>query len=282
MNAADLARLELAKRAYKATQASEAEVQTGVRRARLALTRPKRRRNWFSKGLVFVVLAVGSLAYAKPNAIGEIVEKVLPREGAAGKRGVGGRLAELAAPVEEATKLGRATLSLNALGAATQQLKREVADHSALVAPQAEEATAPQAAETAAPQVATAAKKISKSGASSASTASTNAALAAALASNASGTSTAATKAATPSASWGRVSQAMADGNQSEALAALDQLSASSDDRTRDKADLGRAQLLMSRGETSSACALASSLTHRRAGGRIERQAQLLLKSCTR
>jgi hypothetical protein len=90
MNAADLARLELAKRAYKATQPGELEVQTGVRRARLSLTRPKRRRNWFSKGLVFVVLAVGSLAYAKPNAIGEIVEKVLPREDVAGKRGASG------------------------------------------------------------------------------------------------------------------------------------------------------------------------------------------------
>ena len=72
----------------------------------------------------------------------------------------------------------------------------------------------------------------------------------------------------------------MAEGNPSEALAALGQLSASGDDRTRDKADLGRAQLLMSQGETSAACSLASSLTHRRAGSRIERQAQLLLKSC--
>ena len=71
MNAADLARLELAKRAYKATQASEAEVQTGVRRARLALTRPKRRRNWFSKGLVFVVLAVGSLAGMLERIVGK-------------------------------------------------------------------------------------------------------------------------------------------------------------------------------------------------------------------
>ncbi|MES1186497.1 MAG: hypothetical protein ABUL60_21980, partial [Myxococcales bacterium] len=86
MNAADLARLELAKRAYKAAEPRDAEVQTGVRRARLWLGRPRPRRTWFSKGLVLVVLAVGSLAYAKPQAAGELVEKVLRRDDTSGSK----------------------------------------------------------------------------------------------------------------------------------------------------------------------------------------------------
>jgi hypothetical protein len=270
MNTADLARLELAKRAYQATQAGEAEVQTGVRRARLALTRPKRRRSWFSKGLVFVVLAVGSMAYAKPNALGELVEKVLPREDGAGKRGAGGRLAALAAPIEEATKLGHATRSLKGLGAST--LKRNVADDGELVASREVEAAAEKVAATA--------KKTSRSATVSTNAARTNAALAAALADGSSSAPASEAKATKPTSDWGRVGQALANGNQAEALAALAELSASGDERTRDKADLGRAQLLMSQGETTAACSLARSLTHRRAGSRIERQAQLLLKSC--
>lgn len=276
MNAADLARLELAKRAYKATQASEAEVQTGVRRARLALTRPKRRRNWFSKGLVFVVLAVGSLAYAKPNAIGEIVEKVLPREDSAAKRGAGGRLAALATPLEEATKLGHASLRLRSLtssdsnpGATAVPNPGSIANSDPISNPSADSTPAD------------ASQKPSRSTATSVRTVRTarkSPALAAALADGSA--SSPAAKAAKPTSDWGRVGQALAEGNQSEALAALSELSASSDDRTRDKADLGRAQLLMSQGETTAACSLARSLTHRRAGGRIERQAQLLLKNC--
>src|SRR4051812_9499577 len=87
MNTADLARLEVAKRAYKAAQPDATEVQTGVRRARLSLRRAKSRRNWFGKGLVLVVLAVGSLAYAKPHALGELVENLTRPAGAGGKQG---------------------------------------------------------------------------------------------------------------------------------------------------------------------------------------------------
>jgi hypothetical protein len=79
---------------------------------------------------------------------------------------------------------------------------------------------------------------------------------------------------------WGRVGQALAHGDEASALTVLDQLSQSPDMRTRDKADLGRAQLLMAQGNREAACSLARSLTHRRAGGRIERQALALLKSC--
>jgi hypothetical protein len=82
--------------------------------------------------------------------------------------------------------------------------------------------------------------------------------------------------------SWGRVGSALAHGDESRALAALNQLSASDDRRTRDKADLGRAQLMMSNGNREQACATARSLMNRGAGSRIERQAQMLLKSCQR
>jgi hypothetical protein len=81
---------------------------------------------------------------------------------------------------------------------------------------------------------------------------------------------------------WGRVGQALARGDQTQALSALNELSQSDDQRTRDKANLGRAQLLMSRGEREPACKLARSLSQGRAGSHIERQARALLVSCAR
>jgi len=280
MNAADLARLELAKRAYKAAQANDAEVQIGVRRARLALNPAKRRRNWFSKGLVFVVLAVGSLAYAKPNAIGEIVEKVLPRDGGASKHRTGVALASL--PIEEAAKLGRATLSRNALRAgAAAGSDKAVAQNAVAQNAVAQNAVAQNAvAEDTATPSAAAPKKTASAAPTSGSADHADNSLAAAVGQGSSPAADAKPTAAT--SDWGRVGQALASGNNTEALAALGELSASSDERTRDKADMGRAQLLMSQGDTTQACSLARSLTHRRAGSRIERQAQLLLKSCTR
>ena len=85
-----------------------------------------------------------------------------------------------------------------------------------------------------------------------------------------------------PVSSWGRVGQALAQGDEAGALSALSTLSESDDPRTRDKADLGRAQLLLAHGEQEQGCALARQLIHRRAGGRIERQALTLLKTCER
>jgi hypothetical protein len=79
---------------------------------------------------------------------------------------------------------------------------------------------------------------------------------------------------------WGRVAQALGRGDETQALAALSELSQSDDQRTRDKADLGRAQLLIARGEREKGCTLARSLGDGRAGSHIERQARLLLKSC--
>jgi hypothetical protein len=280
MNAADLARLELAKRAYKAAEPSDAEVQTGVRRARLWLGRPKPRRAWFSKGLVLVVLAVGSLAYAKPQVAGDLVEKALGRDGAGGKRLKSGIAVE--APVAALVQ-GRATKHLGrALVPSIGEAERatEATDARAVVAAQ-------DAAPTAAPQAAAS----TRAAVASPQAASPQAAAMRASLSPARPTALATAEPATtaehapPSGAvtdWGRVGQALARGDSAEALSALGELSESDDPSTRDKADLGRAQLLMAHGQPEKACTLARSLTHRRAGGRIERQAQLLLKGCGR
>jgi hypothetical protein len=272
MNAADLARLTLAKRAFKATQPSAAEVQTGVRRARLALGRAKPRHRWFSKGLVFVVLAVGSLAYAKPQALGELVDNVRPREAAGPTK----RLARGSArePVEAALRLEREKVARRALDTA--------APASAVPTP----AERPSRVVGAASAGAVAAPTLKATAASVAvlpNALPPTASLAHQRAASAAGGTEAAAGAATSVVSdWGRVGQALARGDDSGALAALNGLAESDDQRTRDKADLGRAQLLMAHGNPEKACSLARSLTQRRAGGRIERQAQLLLKSCRR
>jgi hypothetical protein len=90
-----------------------------------------------------------------------------------------------------------------------------------------------------------------------------------------------ASKGATAS-QWGSVRRALAQGNEQAALTALGSLARSIDPQTRDKAKLGRAQLLMARGEHAQACSLARELSERCSDPRIERQAQGLLKSCTR
>jgi|GEM_PF-5291013 len=270
MNAADLARLELAKRAFQAAQPGAAEVQSGVRRARLALDRAKPRRRWFSKGLVFVVLAVGSLAYAKPQALGELVEKVRTRE-----------------PADAGKHPGRAP------AAATARVENEAGAKTIAKAEAAAAAEAPAAAFVAEaqrePRPAPASGNVEARSPNEATVAAARAAGTGLRPAHAeSKTSAVSSSKALASAprivvsDWGRVGQAMARGDDNGALAALDGLAASDDPRTRDKADLGRAQLLMAHGNQDEACAVARSLTHRRAGGRIERQAQLLLKSCSR
>jgi hypothetical protein len=261
MNAADLARLELAKRAYKATEPRDAEVHTGVRRARLALTRPKARRAWFSKGLVLVVIGIGSLAYAKPQALGELVEKVLPREGTGDNLRLLPGAARL--PAEAATSAGHALRARRNADANVEQT-------SVPFATDATDATEPTA-------TATAGASSPRNGRANASPSKAAAPARVDAKDDAAATQT---KPASATTDWGRVGQALARGDNSEALSALSELSESDDARTRDKADLGRAQLLMAHGEPDQACALARSLTHRRAGSRIERQAQLLLKSC--
>ena len=273
MNAADLARLELAKHAFKATQAGDAEVQTGVRRARLSLGRPKPRRSWFSKGLVLVVLAVGSLAYAKPHGLAELVAQLRSREPAAASK----RLASGAAPATTAPRLGDSRA-----GRAKPVDFRPVADAPATV-PSSEGART--TSETKSEQAETTASPKTQSPTSKKTPVSVRSALGssgAAIARPATATQPGAAPPTETVSDWGRVGQALARGDEDEALVALNGLSKSDDPRTRDKADLGRAQLLLAHGNPDQACQLARSLTHRRAGGRIERQAQLLLKSCAR
>jgi hypothetical protein len=79
---------------------------------------------------------------------------------------------------------------------------------------------------------------------------------------------------------WGRVGQALASGDEAGALSALGRLSESEDPHTRDKADLGRAQLQMANGDRAAACSLARAVTRRHAGNHLERQARQLLERC--
>ncbi len=264
MNPADLARLELAKRAYKAAQPSESEIQTGVRRARLSLARPRPRRAWFSKGLVFVALAIGSLAYAKPHALGELVENVLPQTDANGKK-VRVGAAAFSLPPETPNRVSDATVA-----GANDALGANAANPASSGSANDPHATAAvvSAPDSAAATPTTASKSSKRPRRPTA---------AAAAPTEAPAPDTAAAV-----SDWGRVGQALARGDETQALATLGELSENADQRTRDKADVGRAQLLMAHGDRDNACALARALTNRRAGSRIERQAQALLKSCTR
>lgn len=272
MNAADSARLSLAKRAYQAAQPSPLEVQTGVRRARLALRPLKARRKWLIKGLVFVVLALGSLAYAKPHALAELIERgrALPRDMAGQQR------VALAKPNEAPKPL--AVEAAQAVEAPRRSLAPD--DHAthvdgtappkALVSPRAAEGrpttlTSPQARPEGAKRT-------------------RDAAAVGSAGRDATGVEPPPTTVPEEASvtDWGRVGRALARGDEASALSALGRLSQSSEPRTRDKADLGRAQLMMARGNREQGCTLARSLTRRRAGGHIERQALMLLKGCPR
>jgi hypothetical protein len=266
MNAADLARLEVARRAYDAAQPSAAEVQTGVRRARLALRRAKPRRTWIIKGLVFVVLALGSLAYAKPHALAELIEDTLPGGGAAARK-PGPRLEAALTPPLQPARNERATAK-PAVGAKPELIASRPVDEKPELAAAPTSDVARQRASASAPVKASRAPSRAQP---------LSAAKAPELA-----PVRPSSESPTEVSNWGRVGQALARGDEAEALSALGELSANDDPRTRDKADLGRAQLFMAHGNHDEACALARALSNRRAGSRIERQAQVLLKSCAR
>jgi hypothetical protein len=251
MNAADLARLKLAQRAFRATEPSEGEVQTGVRRARLGLRRRKSQKRWLGKGLVLVVLAVGGLAFAKPQVLGQLLSQV-------------GRSAP-APEQRSATPAGAAPLATQLApskqhpGADAQRERGE--DEGALAATlqqEGEQQPAPPSAElrVAAPRSASAAAR----------------------------TPAASASAARPSGpgetTWGRVGRALSEGDEARALSLLAELSESAEQSTRDKADLGRAQLLMSRGNRDGACSLARELVERGANGSIARKARELFEGC--
>jgi hypothetical protein len=275
MNAADLARLELAKRAFRATEPNATEVQRGVRRARLALQRPRARRRWFSKGAVMLVLAVGGLAYAKPQALNDFVASALTSHDASTKHGTARATgaAALIAPHEPAPGVNDTNERQLEPVIVPSPEPTPVAEPTKVVAEPTRAVASAKAAST--PHVAP----------------TPSAARAAAGAPPAAGTadakvragaSTEAPTTANAVSDWGRVAQALAQGDESKALSALSTLSESGDSRTRDKADIGRAQLFMANGDHEGACALARDLTRRNAGGRIDRQAQAILKSCPR
>jgi hypothetical protein len=272
MNGADLARLELAKRAYRAAEPSATEVQRGVRRARLGLRRPKERRRWFGKGLVMVVLAVGGLAYAKPQAMGELVTSALEANRTPSKQlREGGNVSPQ--PMESPSPAPGGSSQVAAVAGPTvaPAVARPTLDEPALTAfPPAPKPEAPRASSRLEP-----APRVAASSPAVPSAPLTTAASQAAPADDRAGETRSVSD-------WGRVGQALARGDENKALAALAELSESADQRTRDKADLGRAQLFMANGNRDGACALARALTNRRAGSRIERQAQALLKSCAR
>lgn len=298
MNDADLARLAVAKRAYEVARPSEAEVLTGVRRARLAFRRSKPRRKWLSKGLVFVVLAIGSLAYAKPHALGELIEQALHAPARGGKAPVRGGSAALPAQVDAAARLqlpvGQAPAAPAPVdqGAPSQAAPNEATRIEAEPSQAAPDNAAPNEAapHEAAPDNAAAISKPRAAGNAAARTtaAATNAAPSLAVAAATPTPGQLQVAAASPSrekhaaTEWGRVGQALARGDERAALLSLNELADSDDPRTRDKADLGRAQLLLSHGNRERACALARSLTLRHPGERVERQAQVLLKGCNR
>lgn len=267
MNASDLARLQLAKRAYHAAQPSSAEVQAGVRRARLWLRRPRQRRSWFGKGLALVVLALGSLAYAKPHTLSALIEHGFP----ALTRGTGNtKLPGKAVGVAPA--VARAVPASAPVEAA--------ASPAALTPPER-----PQPAPAAAPAPGRAVDKPNRTAdvTDEAGAASSSASPGpAGVGSNGANSEVNDRIEPDVATTWGHVGQALAQGDQARALSALNALSQSDDQRTRDKADLGRAQLLMSRGDSAQACQIARALGERRAGSHIERQAQTLRNSCSR
>lgn len=283
MNPADLARLALAKRAYELTRPSDVEVQTGVRRARLALRRPRPRRSWWLKGLVFVVLTIGSLAYAKPHALAELVAQVLPQTAGGASQRAGGH-GTAAPPIAEAMGLGSpavvSAVSAGEPAASGQSTDARTADAKAGNTPKA------SADETGSNAAKTGSDKSASSGGPSALTAKKGPlpSLVPALGNRppTQPSDSGAEPEAVAVSEWGRVGQALARGDEGAALAGLTALGESSDPRTRDKADLGRAQLLLAHGNRDDACSLARSLTRRRAGERVERQALVLLKSCSR
>jgi hypothetical protein len=289
MNAADLARLEIAKRAYRATEPNAAEVQRGVRRARLGLRRSKAPRRWLGKGLVMVVLAVGGLAYAKPHALGALLTHALTESRAPSRvasHGVGAAapiipppfVRNSAAPV--AASEITATAPVEAMGTALAPAAPTLAAPSAKAEPRR---AAPSAtAASGAPASGSSSTPTSTSAHSRSSAAASSLESGRVATSALSQASAGVASAHRTVSDWGRVGEALAQDDEAKALAALSELAESEDQRTRDKADMGRAQLFMANGSRDKACSIARALTNRRAGSRIERQAQALLKNCAR
>lgn len=270
MSPSDRERLELAKRAYQATKPSAVEVQIGVRRARLALRRPKTRRSWLSRGLVLVVLALGSLAYAKPQAMRDFADELGQVSLGGAHRGGGKPLA--ASAVEREPVLRTAAVPAPSAPAKLLPVNETAVEH----APPGKRS----AAESEPSALASERSKTSSAGRARPVAASKSAAASGLARSR--DTASAPASGAMAITDWGRVGRALAEGDQAGALSALDQLSRSEQQSTRDKADLGRAQLLLAQGEERRACDIAQALAARPVEASIARQAAGLLKNCSR
>jgi hypothetical protein len=267
MSEAELLRLKIALRAYRAAEPSAAEVQAGVRRARLALRRPVRRRLWLVKAVGMAVLAVGGLAYAKPRALGELVSqtwsaiaKRAPKRGLGSSAALAPRSSEQRALAPAPSAAVAPPTALPTASAASASVDSASLDWASVDSARVKAAVAAPTHRSRAVAGLTAPSEPGDAPASPSVSMPT----------------------APPSgvSDWGRVGAALARGDEQAARQALTDLSASDDARTRDKADLGRAQLDMAAGKREAACSLLRSLTHRRAGGRIERQALALLRDC--
>jgi hypothetical protein len=294
-------RLTVAVRAYRAAEPTEAEVQAAVRRARLSLRRPPKRRARFLKLAVLGVLAMGGLAYANPSALHNWVSRELADASVtrvsppAGARAAKDHVPQNARPASELLRgeprrnSGSHTAppansgQQNAATLPPDQTEDASARRSEASKPEYPLPVTPAAGEPGAQRPVRAPSTAPPAAARPTGSAAAFATGRPVLAHEGEfEPSTPARAANEPVSDWGRVGNALARGDEQDALQALASLADSPDERTRDKADLGRAQLYMANGDRDRACALARSLTRRRAGGRIERQAQLLLRECQR
>ncbi len=296
MNAPKPTQLSLMQRAYRAAEPNVAEVQAGVRRARLALRQPRRARTGRGKPLMLLVLGLSGMAYAYPSALRELVEHaapVLPHDGRSASHTIG---AHPAPAVEQRTKSARPLTGAAAPGTGANPTPAVAANptpgaanalapvsapdsnEAALPAPGAAKVVAEHEPASQAEQSASSARP--RNGAASGA-AGTQAKMADSASRASRGKASPASKGQTAS-QWGSVRRALVQGDEQAALTALGSLARSEDPQTRDKAKLGRAQLLMARGEQTQACSIARELNEHGTDARIERQAQGLLKSCTR
>lgn len=263
MSASDWARFQLARRAFHAVQPSASEVQSGVRQARLSLLRARPRRSWFGRGLVLVLLGVGGLAYAKPHLLGDLAAWVR-RDASHGMTRGGARSG---APVSASVSAPVSAKGTTTTGSESAR----PTPRAAAVSDPATTGTAPTGERTRRPDGKVASTSLSPGR-------SDRRRLSVAPAAPVQPARASEPPETVPN--WGRIGQALARGDEAQALAGLSELSESDDPLTRDKAELGRAQLLLARGDVDQACSLARSLTYRHADRHLQSQARLLLKSC--
>lgn len=247
----DAMRWRLVERAYRAAKPSDEEVEAGVRRALGRLRRSQqRRRSRLVPIVAIAVLALGTLAYAKPGGVATVLSTLM-----------------------EAVRIRRASPSLQA------PLPRSRAEEEAPL-PRSEASSVPgeraaperAALETMseAPPVAPERAKVAEREA--ASPASRNKEKTA---------QSAEPKSLEPG--WAAVKSALDAGDTERAFQALHQLGKSESPKTRAKAAFGRAQLLWARGDSDAACRIAESLSNAPdIDERTRQRANALIANCPR